>query len=91
MIFEPNLLYYYGISIVASLVIGMILKLPVKVNTDSFEGNVLFPTVFVALGLTAIIDYLFSLNAIACLGVGIISALFSKYANSIFSGVEYGN
>jgi len=86
-----NLFYYYGISVVASLVIGILLRLPIKVNPDSFEGNVLFPTVFIALGLTAIVDYLFSLNMVLCVGVGIISALFSKYANRIFPGVEYGN
>jgi energy-converting hydrogenase A subunit A len=83
--------YYYGISVVVSLAIGILFRLPIKVNSDSFEGNALFPTVFIALGLTAIVDHLFSLSISSCIGVGVFSALLSKYVNKVFPGVEYGN
>jgi energy-converting hydrogenase A subunit A len=82
---------YYGISTILSVILGILVKLPIKIDSDSFEGNALFPTIFVALGLTAIIDYLFGLNVVVCVIIGITSALFSKYVNRIFNGVEYGN
>jgi energy-converting hydrogenase A subunit A len=86
-----TLIYFYGISVISSIVIGAMLKLPLKPNMDSFEGNILFPTVFVALGLTAITEFLFGLDIVLCIIMGITSALFSKYTNRIFPGVDYGN
>ena len=86
-----TLIYFYSISVVSSIAIGVMLKLPLKPNMDSFEGNVIFPTVFTALGLTAITEFLFGLDAVLCVILGVVSALFSKYTNRIFSGVDYGN
>ncbi|WP_292461200.1 energy-converting NiFe hydrogenase A subunit EhaA [Methanothermococcus sp.] len=86
-----TLIYFYGISIISSIIIGILLKMPLKPNTNSFEGNILFPTVFVALGLTAIAEFLFGLDIILCVIIGVFSALFSKYINRIFPGVDYGN
>jgi len=76
---------------ISSIIFGAILKLPLKPDMDSFECNVLFPTIFVALGLTAITESLFGLDVVLCVIIGMVSALFSKYANRIFPGVEYGD
>lgn len=81
---------YYGISVVSSLIFAFLLRMPLFPDTDSFETYVLFPTPFVALGLTGILKFLFGLDVVICVVVGIISALFSKYANRIFPGVSYG-
>ncbi|AEH07011.1 energy-converting NiFe hydrogenase A subunit EhaA [Methanothermococcus okinawensis] len=89
------LIYLYSSSVISSLIIGALIRLPLKPDMDSFEGNVLFPNIFVALGLTAITNFLFNINMdiisylIAGIVIGIISALFSKYANRIFPGVDY--
>ncbi len=88
---ELGLIYYYVVSTIVALIAGLLIRLPISIDSDSFEGNILFPTVFVALGLTAIVEYLFNLNLIVCLLIGILSALFSKYTNRIFNGVDYGN
>ncbi|HID47111.1 MAG TPA: hypothetical protein EYH15_01855 [Methanothermococcus okinawensis] len=86
-----NVLYlYYILSVVISLVVGFIIGLPVEIDVNSFKGNLFFPTVFVALGLTAVIDILFNLNLVFTLLVGIFSPLFSKYVDLIFPGVSYG-
>lgn len=81
---------YYILSVVISLVVGFIIGLPVEIDVNSFKGNLFFPTVFVALGLTAVIDILFNLNLVFTLLVGIFSPLFSKYVDLIFPGVSYG-
>ena len=73
-----------------SLVVGLIIKLPLKIDTNSFKGNLFFPTVFIVLGLMAVVDSLFSLNLVFTILVGIISPLFSKYVDVIFPGVNYG-
>ena len=73
-----------------SLVVGLIIKLPLKIDTNSFKGNLFFPTVFIVLGLMAVVDSLFSLNLVFSILVGIVSPLFSKYVDVIFPGVNYG-
>ncbi|MDK2789739.1 MAG: energy-converting hydrogenase subunit [Methanothermococcus sp.] len=81
---------YYSISVVSSLIFALLFRMPLLPNMDSFETYVLFPTPFVALGLTGILKLLFGLDVVICVVVGIVSALFSKYANRIFPGVSYG-
>ncbi|HID65808.1 MAG TPA: hypothetical protein EYP32_02765 [Aquificaceae bacterium] len=78
------------LSVVISLVVGLIIKLPLKIDTNSFKGNLFFPTVFIVLGLMAVVDSLFSLNLVFSILVGIVSPLFSKYVDVIFPGVNYG-
>lgn len=84
-------IYYYVISVMVSVVMGLIIKLPLKLDKESFEGNLFFPTIFIALGLTSIVEFLFGLNIIFSLFIGLISPIFSKYVNIIFPGVEYGS
>lgn len=86
-----KLIFYYILSLAISLVVGFIIKLPLKVDTNSFKGNLFFPTVFVTLGLIAVVDLLFSLNIVFSTIVGILSPFFSKYVDVIFPGVSYGN
>jgi len=85
-----ELIFYYILSVVISLVVGLIIKLPLKIDTNSFKGNLFFPTVFIVLGLMAVVDSLFSLNLVFSILVGIVSPLFSKYVDVIFPGVNYG-
>ena len=59
----------------------------ISFDMDSFEGSVLFPTPFVALGLTALIGYLITLDLISSVIIGIFASVFSKFANKIFPGV----
>ncbi|HIC99620.1 MAG TPA: hypothetical protein EYP08_08405 [Pyrodictiaceae archaeon] len=86
-----KLIFYYILSLVISLIVGFIIRLPLKVDTDSFKGNLFFPTVFVTLGLISVVDILFSLNLVFSIIVGIVSPLFSKYVDVVFPGVSYGN
>jgi energy-converting hydrogenase A subunit A len=86
-----NDLIYYGVAIVVSIIIGLLLRLPLKIDIDSFEANAIFPPVFIALGLCALVEFLFSSNLIMGIIIGFISALFSKYSMNIFSGVDYGS
>ncbi|HIP17245.1 MAG TPA: hypothetical protein EYG76_02945 [Methanothermococcus okinawensis] len=83
--------YCYIISVIISVIIGLIIKLPLKLDKKSFEGNLFFPTIFIALGLTSIVEFLFGLNIIFSLFIGLISPIFSKYVNIIFPGVKYGS
>ena len=85
-----ELIFYYILSVVISLVVGLIIKLPLKIDINSFKGNLFFPTVFIVLGLMAVVDSLFGLNLVFTILVGIISPLFSKYVDVIFPGVNYG-
>ncbi|HIQ39413.1 MAG TPA: hypothetical protein EYH53_05345 [Methanothermococcus okinawensis] len=85
-----KLIFYYILSLAISLVVGFIIRLPLKIDTNSFKGNLFFPTVFVTLGLMAIVDILFNLNLVFSIIVGILSPLFSKYVDVIFPGVSYG-
>ena len=84
------MIFYYILSLAISLVVGFIIRLPLKIDTNSFKGNLFFPTVFVTLGLMAIVDILFNLNLVFSIIVGILSPLFSKYVDVIFPGVSYG-
>jgi len=81
---------YYILSVVTSLVVGLVIGLPPKVDINSFKGNLFFPTVFIALGLAAVTDFLFTLNLVFSILVGVVSSLFSKYVDVIFPGVSYG-
>jgi len=85
-----ELILYYILSVVISLVVGLVIKLPLKMDTNSFRGNLFFPTIFTALGLMAVVDTLFGLNLVFSVLIGILSPLFSKYVDVIFPGVDYG-
>ncbi|ABO34447.1 membrane-bound hydrogenase subunit ehaA [Methanococcus maripaludis C5] len=81
------LLINYAVALVSSIVVGAILGMKISFDMDSFEGSVLFPTPFVALGLTALIGYLITLDLISSVIIGIFASVFSKFANKIFPGV----
>ncbi len=90
IVLDYNNLMFYGGALIVSLIVGFLLKLPLKVNKESFESNVFFPTIFIVLGLCAITKFLFGYNIVYGIIIGIISAIFSKYAINLFSGVDYG-
>ena len=81
------LLINYAVALVSSIVVGAVLGMKISFDMDSFEGSVLFPTPFVALGLTALIGYLITLDLISSVIIGIFASVFSKFANKIFPGV----
>ena len=81
------LLINYAVALVSSIVVGAILGMKISFDMDSFEGSVLFPTPFVALGLTALIGYLITLDLISSVIIGIFASVLSKFANKIFPGV----
>lgn len=84
-------LLYYCIAVISATLFGALIGLKLSFDMDSFESSLLFPTPIVALGLTAIFGYLFSLDIISSVAIGIFASIFSKCANKIFPGVLDGN
>jgi len=82
------LLTYYAISVACAVVFGAFMGMKFSFDMDSFEGSLLFPTPFVALGLTALLGYFVSLDMISSAVIGIFAGIFSKCANKIFPGVN---
>jgi len=81
------LLINYAVALVSSIVVGAVLGMKLSFDMDSFEGSVFFPTPFVAVGLTALIGYLITLDMVSSAIIGIFASVFSKFANKIFPGV----
>ncbi|MBA2857580.1 energy-converting hydrogenase A subunit A [Methanococcus maripaludis] len=82
------LLINYAVSLVSAIVVGAVLGMKLSFDMDSFEGSVLFPTPFVAIGLTALIGYLINLDLVSSIIIGIFASVFSKFTNKIFPGVN---
>jgi len=85
------LIYLYIISVVVAIFVGFILRLPFKIDIDSFEGNVFFPTIVISLGLMAILEYFGATGYIYPILTGVVGGVVSKYINRLFPGVDYGN
>lgn len=82
MITTANMLSYL-IAVASAVILAMILRLPLlpeKPMRESWTISVIFPTVIIAIGLFAIINYFKVYNNIyAAIIIGIFSAIFSKY------------
>ncbi|MBP2172857.1 energy-converting NiFe hydrogenase A subunit EhaA [Methanococcus voltae] len=74
----------FVIAVLVSMTIAYLLKLKISYDMNSFEPTALFPTPFVAVGLTAIMHRFIELDVVVAVSIGIISGIFSKYANKIF-------
>ncbi|MCS3900902.1 energy-converting NiFe hydrogenase A subunit EhaA [Methanococcus voltae] len=74
----------FVIAVLVSMVVAYLLKLKISYDMNSFEPTVLFPTPFIAVGLTAIMHKFIELDVVVVVSIGIISAIFSKYVNKIF-------
>ena len=81
-----TLLLYYIITVVLSIIVALLIKLPLlpeKPIRTSWELSAIFPTPVIALGLLTIIFqfkiFTFTINIILAIVIGIISALFTKY------------
>jgi len=73
----------YLIAMASAVILGIILRLPLlpdKPMRESWTISVIFPTIIIAIGLFAIINYFKIYNNIyTALLIGIFSAIFSKY------------
>ena len=82
MITTANVLSYL-IAMASAVILGIILRLPLlpdKPMRESWTISVIFPTIIIAIGLFAIINYFKIYNNIyTALLIGIFSAIFSKY------------
>ena len=72
----------YTLSVVAAVVVGFILRLPLlpeRPIRDSWTISIIFPTIVIALGLSAMVFELGWNGIIVGIIIGVISALISKY------------
>jgi len=73
----------YLIAMATALILAMILRLPLlpeKPMRQSWTISVIFPTIIIAIGLFAIINYFKVYNNFyTAIIIGIFSAIFSKY------------
>ena len=82
MITTANVLSYLT-AVATALIVAMILRLPLlpeKPMRQSWTISVIFPTIIIAIGLFAIINYFKVYNNFyTAIIIGIFSAIFSKY------------
>lgn len=79
---EGNLLFCYLLTLIISIVLAIILRLPLlptKPYRYSFDVSVLYPTPVIAIGLLSICVVLNYSNYLVAIIVGIFSAIFVKY------------
>ncbi len=72
----------YALAAVSAIVVGLILRLPLlpeKPMRDSWTTSIIFPTVIIALGLSAMVFELGWKGVVVGIAVGVVSALISKY------------
>jgi energy-converting hydrogenase A subunit A len=73
----------YLIAVASAVIVAMILRLPLlleKPMRESWTISIIFPTIIIAIGLFAIINYFKVYNNIyTAIVIGIFSAIFSKY------------
>jgi len=69
--------------IISAMVLGLLLRLPIlpeKPMRNSWKISVVFPTIIIAIGLYAIVDYFRIYNNIyMAIIIGIIAAVFSRF------------
>jgi energy-converting hydrogenase A subunit A len=73
----------YILAVISVLILGFILKLPIlpeKPMRNSWTISIIFPTLIIAIGLSAIFSY-FKLDGFIYVGllIGVFSAIFSKF------------
>ena len=81
-----DILLAYIVTIVVSIIVALILKIPLlpsKPYRYSFDVSVIYPTPIIAMGIFSIflvLNYTFMYNGIVlAIVIGVLSALFVKY------------
>ncbi len=72
----------YVLAAVSAIIVGFILKIPLlpeRPIRDSWTTSIIFPTVIIALGLSAMVFELGWDGIIVGIIIGVLSALISKY------------
>lgn len=73
----------YILVIISAMVLGLLLRLPIlpeKPMRNSWKISVVFPTIIIAMGLYAIVDYFRIYNNIyTAIIIGIFAAVFSRF------------
>lgn len=72
----------YVLAVISAIIVGFILKLPLlpeRPIRDSWTISIIFPTIIIALGLSAIVFELGWNGMIVGTVIGILSAFISKY------------
>ena len=72
----------YTFAAVSAVIVGFILKIPLlpeKPMRESFTISIIFPTVVIALGLSAMVFELGWNGIIVGVAIGVITAIVSKY------------
>jgi energy-converting hydrogenase A subunit A len=77
------ILISYILTIISAIILGLFLKLPLlpdKPMRNSWKISIIFPTIIIAIGLYAILDYFKVYNTLyAGIIIGIFSAVFSRF------------
>jgi energy-converting hydrogenase A subunit A len=77
-----SLIINYIIAIAAAFVVGLILRLPIlpeRPMRQSWTISVIFPTLVLAVGFTAMFSKLGYSGMVLAGAIGVLSAVFSKY------------
>ncbi len=72
----------YVLAVISAIIVGFILRLPLlpeRPMRDSWTISIIFPTIIIALGLSAMVFELGWNGIIVGIVVGVLSALISKY------------
>ena len=72
----------YFLAVISAIIVGFILRLPLlpeRPMRDSWTISIIFPTIIIALGLSAMVFKLGWNGMIVGIIIGILSALISKY------------
>ena len=85
-IFSLDILLAYIVTMIVSILVALILRLPLLPNKPyrySFDVSALYPTPIIAIGILSIflvLNYTFMYNGlILAIVIGVLSALFVKY------------
>lgn len=84
MIIHANviLISSYVLAVLSSVIVGLVLKMPIlpeRPMRQSWTISIIFPTIILALGFTAMVSKLGVDGLLVAVIIGIITALFSKY------------
>lgn len=77
-----SLIIYYAVALIVGFIVGLILRLPLlpeRPIRHSWTVSIIFPTLIIALGLSAMISRLLYADLWIAILIGVLSALFSKY------------
>ncbi|WP_331275702.1 energy-converting hydrogenase A subunit A EhaA [Methanobacterium veterum] len=72
----------YVLAVISAIIVGFILRLPLlpeRPMRDSWTISIIFPTIIIALGLSAMVFELGWNGMIVGIVTGVLSALISKY------------